>query len=98
MTTTAQTWVLLGILGVLVSGLLLTWSVAFAALRGEFRGLFEGLRVEMSARFDAVDARFASVDTRFDGVERRFDGVDRRLDDLDRDVQGLSDRVFRDRP
>lgn len=98
MTTTAQTWVLLGILGVLVSGLLVSWSVAFSSLRGEMRGLFAGLRAEMGARFDVVDARFVAVDARFAAVDTRFDGVDRRLDDLDRDVQALSDRVFRDRP
>ena len=45
---------------------------------------YQSLRGFMEAKFEAVDTR--------------FDGVDRRLDALDRDVQGLTDREFRDRP
>jgi predicted Co/Zn/Cd cation transporter (cation efflux family) len=73
MVTSSQVWVLLGILGVLSTGLIAAMGFAFAILRGE-----------MSARFDGVDGR--------------FDGVDKRLDSLDRDVQGLTERFFRDRP
>jgi hypothetical protein len=87
MATTAQGWVLLGILGVLSTGLLTVVSLAVT-----------GLRNEMAARFDGVGQRFDGVSQRFDGVSQRFDGVDRRLDALDRDVQALTDRVFRDRP
>lgn len=87
MTTATQGWVLLGILGVVCTGLLALVSFALA-----------GLRSEMAARFDGVGARFDGVSQRFDAVDRRFDGVDRRLDALDRDVQALTDRVFRDRP
>lgn len=87
MTSTAQGWVLLGIFAVQATGLVTVVGLAFA-----------GLRSEMSARFAAVEARFDAVDVRFDGVDKRFDSVDTRLDSLDRDVQGLTERFFRDRP
>ncbi len=94
MTTTAQGWVLLGILGVLSTGLLTVVSLAVTGLRSEMAARFTAV----DQRFDGVSQRFDGVSQRFDGVSQRFDGVDRRLDALDRDVQALTDRVFRDRP
>lgn len=94
MTTTAQGWVLLGILGVLSTGMVTVAGLAFAGLRSEMSARFAAA----DARFDAVDTRFDGVDVRFDGVDKRLDGVDKRLDSLDRAVQGLTDRFFRDRP
>jgi hypothetical protein len=91
MTATAQGWVLLGILGVLATGLLTVMGLAVT-----------GLRSELAARFAVVDQRFTAVDQRFEALTavfaQRFDGVDRRLDALDRDVPALTDRVLRDRP
>lgn len=75
---------LLGLLGTFVTSLFVAMTLVTGSIRSEFRGLFAGLRGELSARFDAVDVR--------------LEGVDRRLEHLDRDVQALSDRVFRDRP
>jgi hypothetical protein len=71
MATTAQGWVLLGILGVLSTGLLTVVSLAVT-----------GLRSEMSARFAAVDSRFDGVSQRFDGVDRRLDALDRDVQAL----------------
>ncbi len=82
MTSTAQTWTLLGIVGTLATGMLAMVAFSFQSLRGL-----------LDAKFEAVDAKFDAVDTRFDAVDTRFDAVDRRLDNLDRDVQTL----FRDR-
>jgi hypothetical protein len=98
MTTTAQGWVLLGILGVLSTGLLTVTSLAVSGLRSEMAARFGAV----DQRFDAVSERFdalgTTVDVRFAAVDQRFDGVDRRLDALDRDVQALAHRVFRDPP
>jgi len=62
-------------------------------------GLAE-FRVEVAARFNAVDARFDAVDARFDGVDKRldamdvrFDGVDKRLDAMDVRFDGLDRRL-----
>lgn len=71
MTTTAQTWVLLGIMGTMASGIL-----ALIALSQS------NLKAFMGAKFDAVDARFASFDQRFDGVDRRLDDLDRDVQAL----------------
>lgn len=83
----AQSWVLLGIIGTMASGILALVALSQA-----------NLKAFVGARFEAVDARFDAVDARFAAVDQRFDGVDRRLEALDRDVQVLSDRVFRERP
>jgi hypothetical protein len=85
--TMAQSWVLLGIIGTMASGILALVALSHA-----------NLKAFVGAKFEAVDARFDAVDQRFASVDQRFDGVDRRLEALDRDVQVLSDRVFRDRP
>jgi hypothetical protein len=69
--TSAQGWVLLGILGVLASGLLAMTNLAVVSLRAEMR-----------ARFDAVHERFTSVEQRFDGVDRRLDALDRDVQAL----------------
>lgn len=98
MTTTAQGWVLLGILGVLSTGLLTLTSLAVSGLRSELAARFGAVYQRFDALDIALDARFTAVDARFTAVDQRFDGVDRRLDALDRDVQALTDRVFRDRP
>lgn len=87
MTTAAQSWVLLGIIGTMASGILALVTLSQA-----------NLKAFVGAKFEAVDARFDAVDVRFNAVDQRFTAVDRRLDALDRDVQVLSDRVFRDRP
>jgi hypothetical protein len=71
MTTMAQGWVLLGILGVLAAGLLSVVSLALTSFRGELAGF----RGEVGARFDAVA-------TRFDGVDRRLDDLDRDVQAL----------------
>jgi hypothetical protein len=71
MATTAQGWVLLGILGVLSTGLLTVVSLAVT-----------GLRNEMAARFDGVSQRFDGVSQRFDGVDRRLDALDRDVQAL----------------
>lgn len=71
MVTSAQMWVLLGILGVLSTGLVTVMRLAFASLRSE-----------MSARFAAVDIRFDGVDMRFDGVDKRLDSLDREVQGL----------------
>ena len=62
-------------------------------------GLAE-FRVEVAARFNAVDARFDAVDARFDGVDKRldamdvrFDGLDRRLDAMDVRFDGLDQKI-----
>ena len=55
-------------------------------------GLAE-FRVEVAARFNAVDARFNAVDARFDAVDARFDGVDKRLDAMDVRFDGLDRRL-----
>ncbi len=94
MTTMAQGWVLLGILGVLATGTLALVALSQQSLRGFLEARFDAV----DARFATVDARFATVDARFDAVDRRFDGVDARIASLDRDVQTLVNRVFRDRP
>ena len=86
MTSAAQTWALIGIIGVFASTAMTMTIFSFQSLKGL-----------MEAKFEAVDRRFDAVDTRFDAVGERFDGVDRRLDAPDRDVQTLADRVFRDR-
>lgn len=83
MATTAQSWVLLGILGIMASGILAVVALSQA-----------NLKAFLGAKFEAVDARFDTVDVRFTAVDQRFDGLDRRLEALDRDVQVL----FRDRP
>lgn len=89
---------LLGVLGVLSTGLLTLVSLALTGLRSEMAARFGGV----DQRFTSVDQRFTSVDQRFEAlmavVATRFDGVDHRLEALDRDVQALTDRVFRDRP
>ncbi|MEX2290634.1 MAG: hypothetical protein WD794_09945 [Mycobacteriales bacterium] len=90
----AQGWALLGILGVLATGILALVALSQANLKAFVAAKFEAV----DARFDTVDARFDAVDQRFAGVDQRFDAMDRRLEALDRDVQVLSDRVFRDRP
>jgi hypothetical protein len=92
--TMAQSWVLLGIIGTMASGILALVALSHANLKAFVGAKFEAV----DARFDAVDVRFNAVDQRFASVDQRFDGVDRRLEALDRDVQVLSDRVFRDRP
>ncbi len=83
MATTAQNWVLLGIIGTMASGILARVALSQA-----------NLKAFLGAKFEAVDARFDAVDQRFLAVDQRFDGLDRRLEALDRDVQVL----FRDRP
>jgi hypothetical protein len=90
MTTAAQTWALIGIIGAFASTAMTMTIFSFQSLKGFMEAKFQAV----DARFDAVDTKF---DARFEAVDRRFDGVDRRLDALDRDVQALSDRVFRDR-
>ncbi len=101
MTSAAQTWTLLAVLGVFATMSMTMVLFSFTSLRNEMRAGFEAVDTRFDAvgtRFDAVGIRFDAVGTRFDGVDKRLDGVDRRLDNLDRDVQALSDRVFRDRP
>lgn len=98
MTTTAQTWTLLGILGVFATMSLTLVLFSYQSLRGFMEAKFEGVDAKLEGLNSKFEARFDAVDIRFDAVDRRFDGVDRRLDALDLDVQALTDRVFRDRP
>ena len=71
MTSSAQGWVLLGILGTMVAGILALVAQAQASLKA-----FVG------AKFHAVDARFDAVSARFDGVDRRLDDLDRDVQAL----------------
>jgi hypothetical protein len=57
--TNAQSWTLLGFVGVLL-------SVIGALLINQFHLL----RAYIDARFDTVDARFDAVDGRFDSLDR----------------------------
>lgn len=94
MTSAAQTWALIGIIGAFASTAMTMTIFSFQSLKGLMEAKFEAV----DRRFDAVDTKFEAIDRRFDGVDKRLDGVDRRLDALDKDVQALSNRVFRDRP
>jgi len=71
MTSAAQGWVLLGILGVLSTGLVTVMGLTFAGLRGE-----------LEARFATVDRRFDNVDRRFNDVDRRLDNLRRDVQAL----------------
>lgn len=50
--------------------------------------LTQGVREDMSVRFNRVERRFDAVDERFDrmsqGVEARFDSVEKRFDRLEK--------------
>ena len=46
--------------------------------------LVQGVREDMSVRFNHVERRFDSVDERFQRVDGRFDGMDERFDRLER--------------
>lgn len=52
----------------------------------------EGLRREMSARFEAVDTKFEAMDTKFEGINARLDGIEKRFD-LVQDVAILKAEV-----
>lgn len=43
------------------------------AFRSEMKAEFQGLRGELSARFDAIDERFDHIEGRIDRIERQFD-------------------------
>jgi hypothetical protein len=42
----------------------------------------DGLRDEMTARFESVNQRFESVNQRFESINQRFDAIDKRFDQL----------------
>ena len=85
--SSAQNWVLIGVVTTLSTGVLAAVCTMHQSLRGSLGDL----------RGSLGDLRGSMGDLR-DSINTRFDGVDRRLDALDRDVQVLSERVFRDRP
>lgn len=59
MVTTAQNWVLLGILGVFAGGIVTLMAYSQQSLRGY-----------IDAKFDAVGTRFDAVDARTDSIDR----------------------------
>jgi hypothetical protein len=68
MTTGAQTWALIGLLG------------AFASLAMMMVILsFQSLRAAIEARFDAVDTRFDGVDRRLDNLDRDVQALTDRV-------------------
>jgi hypothetical protein len=69
--TDGQDWVLLGLVGVLMS-----------VIGGLIINQFHLLRGYLDARFDSVDARFTTVDVRFEGVDKRLDNLDRDVQAL----------------
>ncbi|MFO6452640.1 MULTISPECIES: hypothetical protein [unclassified Aeromicrobium] len=82
-----QVWTLIGVFAASTFAMLGWLTGSFTrVLRAEIGGVnarIDGLRGEMSARFERVDEQFRRVDD--------------RLDHLDRDVQALARKVF-DRP
>jgi hypothetical protein len=74
MTTTAQTWTLLGIVGTMAAGILAMVGLSHQSLRSY-----------LDAKFQAVEARFLAAEVRFDGVDRRLDNLDRDVQTLFRD-------------
>lgn len=70
-TAVAQSWALLGILGVLASGILALVALSQA-----------NLKAFVAAKFDAVDARFDAVDQRFTAMDRRLEALDRDVQAL----------------
>lgn len=74
MATTAQSWVLLGIIGTMASGILALVALSQA-----------NLKAFLGAKFDAVDQRFTAVDQHFDGLDRRLEALDRDVQVLFRD-------------
>jgi hypothetical protein len=44
----------------------------------------ESLKIEMTARFAAVDQQFKSVDQQFKSVDQQFKSVDKRFDAMDK--------------
>jgi hypothetical protein len=59
-----------------VTGLRESMDMRFQKVDGQFNGF----RVDVDQRFDAVDQRFDAVDQRFDAVDLRFEGLDAKLD------------------
>lgn len=70
--TSSQTWVLLGLIGVLATGLLALTNLVFVSLRSEIRARFDGLGTAMETRFSAVDRRLDSLDRDVQSLTERF--------------------------
>ena len=84
-----------GLVGVLLSALLVWIHSDIRSLRSETNSQFQAQRTETNARFDAVDRRFDGVDRRFDTVDRRFDTVDRKLDSQNATSSRHGERIAR---
>lgn len=84
MATTAQGWVLLGLLG-----------VAFATIIGLVQW---GMRNGFKAIQATIGGQLAVLIEKINGLETnmntKFDAVNQRIDNLDRDVQAVSNKVF----
>ena len=104
--TEPQVWVLIGVVGAAMFGMITIVAVSFtrtltaaiggvrseiAGLESGLRGEISGLRESMNARFESINARFELVDARFEAMDAKFSG---KFEVLDRDIQALSRRVF----
>ncbi|QTV79784.1 hypothetical protein [Microbacterium sp. NIBRBAC000506063] len=90
-----QIWTLIGIFtAIMLGGMTLMTTLTQRTMKAGF----DGLRGEMTARFEAVDARFEAVDARFEVVDAKFETLEARLgakiELLDKDVQALTRHVF----
>jgi len=90
-----QIWTLLGVFAALMLG---GMTLISTSTNRVIRSSIDGLRGEMSSRFEAVDARFEAVDAKFEGLRgemnARFDTVNAQIQHLDRDVNALTTRYF----
>ena len=87
----AQSWTLLGLVGVLL-------SVIGSLLVQQVRQVGDRV-LQIGSRFDTrIDGLESTIEARLTGfqatVDARFDAVNQRFDHLDRDVQAIARVVF----
>ncbi|MQA87921.1 MAG: hypothetical protein GEV03_25675 [Streptosporangiales bacterium] len=105
----SQIWAMVGIMGAAFAAMIglvfRAMSQHGRALTAEVGGLhhkidakIDGLRNEMTARFDHVSERIDGLSGRVDKLETRFERLETKVETLDRDVHSLTIRVMGTEP
>lgn len=105
-----QIWTLIGVFAAAVLGgmtlmttlIMRATTSAIDGLRGEMTGRFDGVGAEMNGLRGEMNGRFDAVRAEMTGLRgemnARFDSVETKIEHLDRDVAALGRKVFGETP